>query len=113
MNSLRLRWSAIAFVIGLFTLLSSGCIVTSDGYGYYGGVGVGLGYYEPYNTYYGGWGPTYRVGPPYGGGYHQYRGSRSYPHTYRSAPSSRSMPSIPSRPRHGGSRFRSGGGRSH
>lgn len=115
MNSLCLRWSTIAVVIGLFTLLSSGCVVTGDGYGdgYYGGVGVGLDYYEPYNAYYGGWGPTYRVGPFHDGGYHPDRGSRSPPHTYRSAPASHSMPSIPSQSRSGGSRFRSGGGRSH
>lgn len=114
MNSLR--WSTIAFVIGLLTLLTSGCVVTGDGYGdgyYGGGVGVGLDYYEPYNAYYGGWGPTYRVGPFHDGGYHPDRGSRLPPHAYRSAPSSHSMPSIPSRSRSGGLRSRFNGSRPH
>ena len=71
MNISLLRWSAIAFVIGLFTVLSSGCAVTGGGYGYGydGGVGIGLDYYEPYGAYggwgpgYGGCGPGYHVGP--------------------------------------------------
>ena len=36
MNTLLLRWPAIAFVIGLFTVLSSGCVVPGGGYGYDG-----------------------------------------------------------------------------
>ena len=109
MNSLR--WSAIAFVIGLFTVLSSGCAVTGGGYGYGydGGVGIGLDYYEPYGAYggwgpgYGGWGPGYHVGPFRDGAHRPDRGGgHPPPHAYRSAPASHPMPSIPSRS--GGSR---------
>ena len=105
MNILLLRWSAIAFVIGLFTVLSSGCVVTGGGYGYDGGVGIGLDYYEPYGAFYGGWGPSYRVGPFRDGGHRPDRGGgQTTPHAYRSAPASHPMPSIPSRSRFGGSR---------
>ena len=105
MNSLLLRWSAIAIVIGLFTVLSSGCVVTGGGYGYDDGVGIGLGYYEPYGAVYGGWGPGYRVGPIRGGDHRPDRGGgHPSPHTYRPAPASHSVPSIPSHSRSGGSR---------
>jgi hypothetical protein len=116
MNILLLRWSAIAFVIGMFTVLSSGCVVTDDGYGYgygyggYGGVSIGLDYYEPFGAVYGGWEPGYRVGP-FRDGYHRPnrdvdrrpdRGDHPPPpHTYKPAPESHSMPSIPSHPRSG------------
>src|SRR5665647_1011952 len=120
-NILLLRWSAIAFVIGLFTLMSSGCVATGGGYGYDGGVGIGLDYYEPYGAFYGGWGPSYRVGPFRDGGHRPDRdgghrpdrggghrpdrgGGQTTPHAYRSAPASHPMPSIPSRSRFGGSR---------
>ena len=107
MNILLLRWSAIAFVIGLFIVLSTGCAVTAGGYGYDGDVGIGLDYYEPYGADYGGWGPGYRVGPFRDGANRQNRGGgQSSAHAYRSAPASRSMPSIPSRSRSGGSRSR-------
>ncbi len=103
MNISLLRWSAIAFVIGLFTTLSSGCAVTGGGYGYNGDVGVGLDYYEPYGGEYGGWGSGYRVGPSRGGDHrHEHGGSgggHAPSHAYRSAPASHSMPSIPSRGR--------------
>lgn len=104
MNILLVRWSVITFVIGLFTLLSSGCVVPGDGYGYDTrvGVGIGLGYYEPYGAFYGGWGPGYNVGPIHGDHYRPDRGGgRRTPHVYRSAPRSQSMPSIPSRRRSG------------
>lgn len=116
MNNPLLRWSAIAFVIGLFTLLLSGCAVYGDGYGYYeDGVGIGLNYYEPYGSYYGGWEPGYRVGPIPGGNYRSARGAgRPAPHAYKSAPATRSIPSIPSHSRSGGSsRSRSGDSHAH
>ena len=105
MNNSFLRWSAIAFVIGLFTLMSTGCVVTGGGYEYEDGVGIGLDYYEPYGAVYGGWGPGYRVGPVRDG-YHRpdSGGGHPPPHAYRSAPPSHSVPSIPSRSRSGGSR---------
>ena len=107
MNILLLRWSAIAFAIGLFTVLASGCVVTGGGYGYDDGVGIGLDYYQPYGAVYGGWGPGYRVGPIRDGYQRPDRGGgQPAPHAYRSAPASRSMPSIPSRSRSGGSRSR-------
>ena len=67
MNTLLLRRSARACVIGLFTVLSSGCVVTGGGYGYDGGAGIGAGYYEPVGVDYGGWGPGYQVAPVRGG----------------------------------------------
>lgn len=88
-----LRWSATALVIGLFTVLSSGCVVPDGGYGYGGGVAVGVDYYEPYGANYGGWGPGYQVGPFRGGGHPAGHGGS---HAYRSAPASHPMPSIPS-----------------
>ena len=100
MNILLVRWSAIAFVIGLFTALSSGCVVPGDGYGYDARVGIGLDYYEPYGAFYGGWGPGYNVGPYRDGGHRPGPGGgHPPPHAYRSAPESQSMPSLPSRPR--------------
>src|ERR1700690_311661 len=105
MNSILLRGSAIAFVIGLFTVPLSGCVVAGGGYGYDSGVGVGIGldYTEPYGAVYGGWGPGYAVGPVRGGGYRPDRGGgHPAPHAYRSAPVSHSIPSIPSRSRSGG-----------
>lgn len=98
MNISLLRFSVIAFVIGLSSVSLSGCVVADGGYGYGGGgVGVGVDYYEPYGAIYGGWGPGYRVGPYRDGGRSDRGGGRA--HAYRSAPASRSMPSIPSRSR--------------
>jgi hypothetical protein len=105
MKCSRLRLSAIVFVVGLITALVSGCVVTS-GYGYDGGVGIGLDYYEPYGSYYGGWGPGYFVGPSHDGGHRSDRGGGSPPHAYRPAPPSHAMPSIPSHSRSGRSRSR-------
>lgn len=111
MNILVLRRSAIAFVIGLFTVILSGCIVPGNGYGYDGNVDVGVNYYEPFGGVYGGWGPGYNVGPYRGGGHGPERGGgHSSGHAYRAAPASHPMPSIPSGSRSGGSR--SGGSRS-
>lgn len=92
MNNLLLRWSALAFVIGLCTVLSSGCVAPDYGYGY-GDVGIGVDYYEPYGANYGGWGPGYHVGPFHDGGH---PAGRDGSHAYRSAPASHAMPSIPS-----------------
>ncbi len=103
MNSKHLRWPAITFVIGLFTVFLPGCVVSGDGYGYDGGVGIGVDYYEPYGDAYGGWGPGYRVGPYRGGEQRLDRGGgHQLQHAYHSAPVSHSMPSIPSHSRSGG-----------
>jgi len=104
MNSLLLRWSAIAFMTGIFTVLLSGCVVSGGGYGYDSGVGIGVDYYEPYGAAYTGWGPGYFVAPIRDGGHRPERGGNSTSHAYRSAPSSHAMPSIPSRSRTGRSR---------
>ena len=108
MNTLLLRKCATALVAGLFALLASGCAVyDGGGYGYRSSVGIGIDYYEPFGGEYGGWGPGYRVAPFRGGSARMDRGGEhrrdragGHPggHAYRSAPPSRSMPSIPSRP---------------
>lgn len=101
MNTLLVRWSGIALILGLFTVLSSGCVVPDDRYGYDTDVriGIGLGYYAPYGAYYGGWGPGYRVGPIRGHNYRPNRGGSPTPHAYRGAPVTRPVPSIPARRR--------------
>jgi hypothetical protein len=76
------------------------CAVEGAGYG---GPDVGVGYvgdfYEPYGYAYGDWAPGYRVGPP-----------RDRDHAPQGrapqgrAPQGRAAPSIPTRPRSGGSR---------
>ncbi len=93
-----------AAVIGLFAILASGCVVQGGGYGGggYGGGGAayGVGYYQPSGVVYGGWGSGYEVAPFRGGDHRPVAGgggARS--HAYRSAPASRSIPSIPSRSR--------------
>ena len=92
---LRLRWSALAFVVLTLPILLSGCYLGFGGYD--DGGGIGAAYYEPYGVDYGGWGPGYRVAPPRGGDHRQASGgSRASAHAYRSAPASHSMPSIPS-----------------
>jgi hypothetical protein len=101
MNTLLIRWSTIALVLGLSTAVLSGCVVSGDGYGYDNSarIGIGLGYYEPYGAYYGGWGPGYRVGPTRGNNLRPDRGSRPNPRAFRPAPAIRPMPSIPARRR--------------
>ena len=101
MNAPPIRWSAAAFVIGLFTALSSGCVTTYDGYDY--GVGVGVDYYEPYGGIYGGWGDGYLVAPFRDGGHRPPHGDHPRPHAYKSAPGGRPVPSVPWRSRHDGS----------
>ncbi len=115
MKAAFLRRSASAFAIGIVTVLSSSCAVPVDG-GYGSGydnnvsVGIGLDYYEPWGTDYGGWGPGYRVGPYRDGGHYRGAGGRPGPREYRPVSAGRAMPSIPSRARSGGS---GGGRRSH
>ena len=95
------RW----IVIALLVAVSSSCAVSGGGYGYNGNYGtsmdIGVGYYEPFGGSYGGWGPGYNVGPFRGGdhrsdSFNMHRG-RSLQRAFRPAPSSHSMPSIPSR----------------
>jgi len=106
-SALLSRWSAIGFAIGLFTVLSYGCVVPGVGYGYGDAIGLGLDYYEPYGVNYGGWGPGYQVAPFRGGAQRPATGGgRASPHAYRSAPASRSVPSIPSASRSGAGRHR-------
>ena len=80
MNILLSRWSATAFVIGLFTVLAAGCVVPGGGYD----AGYGLDYYEPYGIDFGGWGPGYHVAP-YRDGDHRpvARDARESPPAYR------------------------------
>ena len=110
MNIILLRRLELAIVGLTFTVILSGCVVAGGGYGYDDSVEVGVGYYEPYGVYYGGWGPGYEVAPFHGGDHRRFHEEGHAPaHAYRSAPASRFIPSIPSRSRSGG---RSGGQRS-
>ncbi len=95
-NVSLLRGSSLAAAVGFCVALWTGCTATVGGFSPGPSVGVDLGvdYYEPYGAYYG-WGPGYRVGPYRGGS--DYHGGGPAGHAYRSAPASRSMPSIPSR----------------
>jgi hypothetical protein len=99
MSTVNKRWG-VALLGALALCVLQGCAV--EGVGVDTTVGVGYGgyygdYYEPYGYDYGGWGGGYRVGPGRGG---DRRGNHSG--SYRSAPASRSTPSIPSRSRGGG-----------
>jgi hypothetical protein len=95
MNIKHERWMVGA--LGLL-LLAGLCACIATGPGYDGGVSVGYvgGYYEPYGSDYGGWGPGSHVAPPRGG---ERRSVQSSTHAYRPAPPSRSTPSLPTRPR--------------
>ena len=116
MNISRSPWPAAFLVIGLVSGLLSACVVSDGGYGYDGGAGIGMDYYEPYGAVYGGWAPGYHVGPVRDGDHRpDHGGGQSATHAFRSAPTSHSLPSIPSGSRSGGGRSgggRSGGGRS-
>jgi len=106
MNIFFLRWSALAIEVGMLTVLSAGCVL-SGGVGYDDGGVVGAAYYEPAGVVYGGWGPGYRVAPYRGDGHRTTgEGGRAPVHAYRPAPASRTMPSLPSHSRSGGSRSR-------
>ena len=107
MNAPRKALAASSFTIGLFALVSTGCVVPADGYGYDSrvSVGIGLDYYEPYGSFYGGgWNSGYYVGPYRGfdnGGYRRDRGRDGPPRSFHPAPGTRPVPTIPSRPRGG------------
>ena len=80
-------------------MLLCGCVAPGDGY-VGGSVSYGVDYYEPYGYDYGVWGPGYFVGPPHGGHRRiEVQHGRPYRHTYRPAPPSHRMPSIPTHPR--------------
>lgn len=118
MNTLFLRWSVRVFVVGTLTGLSTACVLSDGGYGYGydDGGGYGAAYYEPYGVEYGGWGPGYHVAPFRGGGDHRPIGGGGHEatHAFRSAPASRSVPSLPAHGgggRGGGARGGGGGGR--
>jgi len=102
------RWSALAFAAGIMMFLAA-CVFADGGYGYDDG-GTGAGYYEPYGTVYGGWGPDYGVAPFRDGGHRGNYGNAA--HAYRSAPASHAMPSLSSRSRSEGN-SRSGDSRWH
>jgi hypothetical protein len=108
MKSAWIKQSASVLFAGLMISMA-GCVAVGgyDGApGYYGetSVGYGVGFYQPYGYNYGGWQPGYRVGPPVRRGFD----GPGIPHprpfgpSYRPAPPSRPMPSIPMHPRGGG-----------
>ncbi len=103
--------SAFTLVVGVITVMSSGCAVTGGGYGHE----YEAGYYQSYGTDYGGWGPGYNVGPVRDGDHGRDRGGGGRPpqhggnepaqHAKTPVPASRPVPSIPSGSRsEGGSR---------
>ncbi len=104
MNSSLLRSLSIALVICTLPVVLSSCVSTG---GYYDDGGIGAVYYEPPDVVYGGWGPSYHVAPYRGGDHRDYRPTSDRGHesarTYRAAPASRSVPSIPSQSRSSGS----------
>ena len=112
MNTSLLRCLAIEFVVCALTGLLSGCVVAPGGY--YDDGGIGAAYYDPPDVVYGGWGSSYHVAPYRDGDHRDHRatsvGGHASPRAFRSAPTSHSVPSIPSQPRSGGSR--SGGSHS-
>ncbi len=108
MNLALIRRLSPWLIVALMTAVA-GCTAI-DGYGvsdeYYESEPIGYGgffepFYGPYGYDYGGWQPGYRVGPPRGG--YDRRGWESHgPRpAYRAAAPSRSIPSIPMRPRGG------------
>jgi hypothetical protein len=101
-----LRRSATALVLGGLIALPSACVAPGPGSGpaYDDNMGVGVDYYEPYGYDYGGWDSGYAVGPYRDHGHNGEPGrGNPGPHSYRSAPASHSMPSMPSASRSGGS----------
>jgi hypothetical protein len=95
MNTKHQRWMVSALGLLLFAALC-GCLVADRGYDRGVGVGYVGGYYEPYGHDYGGWGHSYYVAPPRGG---EHRAESSSTHSYRPAPPTRPVPSIPKKPR--------------
>jgi hypothetical protein len=101
------RWLALAFVFCMLPVLLSGCFFPGGGYGYDDGGGFGANYYEPAGGSYGGWGHSYQVAPFRGGDHRPVGGGgHASGRAYKSAPASRSVPSLPSHSRSGGSRSR-------
>ena len=97
MNIARtIRMAAIAVTIAAGSTVLSSCAVEGGGYGYGPDVSVGIGYYDT-GGYYGGWGRGYRVGPGRRDYHWDHHSSGHTTHSYRAAPSGRSVPSIPSR----------------
>jgi len=87
--------------IPLLALLCAGCAVQGGGYAFGGtNIDYGIRYFEPFDNSRS-WGPGYLVGPPSNYRYSDgdQRSYRALPHPYRSAPPSKSPPSIPSLPR--------------
>jgi hypothetical protein len=102
-----LRRAAGVSAAAVFAMLASSCAVTGGGgygYGYDGGVAVGVDYNEPFGVDYGGWGAGYAVAPfrdgdhrRDGGGGDRDRGrDHPSPRAFHSPPAGRAMPSIPS-----------------
>ena len=117
-NRLLPGWPALA-LLGLCAVLVSGCVVPDGGgYGYAGPVGW-PGYYEPYGTAYGGWGPDFLIGPVGGGGWRGggrggwHGGGRGFggggQRGFRGVSGGRAMPSIPGGRGGFGGRARGGG----
>ena len=99
MRESLLRRGVMTALGGLLLLGSQACVTPGGVYGT--SVSYGVDFYEPYGYEYGGWGPTYYIGPPLRGEWRPYR--RPYVRPYRprwhGPRPGRPMPSIPSRPR--------------
>lgn len=84
----------VAAIALLLPLATAGCVTPGVTYG----GGYGVGYYQPSGVVYGGWGPGYALGPVRSG--RTYTVPRNPPHVvYRPVPSTRPIPTIPSRAR--------------
>jgi hypothetical protein len=102
--------SACVLAVGLPALLSTGCAVSGEAYGY----DDGAAYYQGYAPVYGGWNRDYQVGPvgppregdhraePPREGEHREEPHEARPPETRAGPAPRPVPSIPSRPPSGG-----------
>ena len=96
-------WVASGLILMLVAAIQGCAGYGGGGYGY--GEDYGVGFYEPYGYYYGGWGGGYRVGP-WRGEHDHHRGEGGGHGDHRP------MPSIPTRApggHFGGGHF--GGGR--
>lgn len=102
--------AACVFAVAVPALLSTGCAVSGEAYGY----DDGAAYYQGYAPVYGGWNRDYQVGPvgpPREGDHHAeapHEGDhRTEAHGEpRAGPAPRPVPSIPSRPPSGGGSHR-------
>jgi hypothetical protein len=103
-TTLFLRRAAFALVAGGVMIVPTACVAPGPAGGYDNSVGLGVDYYAPYyGGDYGGWDTGYLVGPYH----HHHRGGdhdrgEARAHSYRSAPASHPVPSIPSGSRGGG-----------